>query len=370
MKILHVVRQYYPSVGGLENFVASLAMQQINGGHEIEVLTLDRSFAEPDKILAGYEVHEGVRIIRIPYFGSKRYPIAFQCLKLIKESSADIVHVHAIDFFFDFLALTKFIHKKTLVCSTHGGFFHTNSESKLKWFFFKTITRSSSKFFTKIFTCSLNDELLFRNITKNTKLIHNGVDTCYSEPSELSKEHHLITLGRLSTNKNVDLLIEVARELKDLDRSFVLHIVGPDWDNLVTQLSAKVKEYSLENYVLVHGKVSNEQLDQLVTQSSIYLSASSYEGFGLAVVEGMSAGAFPILSDIPSYREISEKAHLDSLTDYSDPKSVALKIVAVLDLPSEEKLKLRIKCHNAAKEYSWENTAKHFESSYKELIHA
>jgi alpha-1,3-mannosyltransferase len=39
---------------------------------------------------------------------------------------ADIVHVHAIDFFFDFLGWTKPLHGKKLVVSTHGGFFHTS----------------------------------------------------------------------------------------------------------------------------------------------------------------------------------------------------------------------------------------------------
>ena len=33
-------------------------------------------------------------------------------------------------------------------------------------------------------------------------------------------------------------------------------------------------------------------------------SASEYEGFGVAAVEGMSAGLFPVLSDIPTFRNL------------------------------------------------------------------
>ena len=44
MKILHVVRQYEPAVGGLESYVRAMAQHQKALGHEIVVLTLNRIF--------------------------------------------------------------------------------------------------------------------------------------------------------------------------------------------------------------------------------------------------------------------------------------------------------------------------------------
>ena len=34
---------------------------------------------------------------------------------------ADLIHVHAIDFFFDYFAVTKPIHRKPMIATTHGG---------------------------------------------------------------------------------------------------------------------------------------------------------------------------------------------------------------------------------------------------------
>ena len=124
MFIVHVVRQFHPGVGGLENVVLELASAQASAGHRVRVVTLDRLFnGASEQKLPAIEVLDGIEIVRIPYFGSSRYPIALSVLRHIKE--ADLVHVHAIDFFFDYLAWTKPIHGRTLVASTHGGFFHT-----------------------------------------------------------------------------------------------------------------------------------------------------------------------------------------------------------------------------------------------------
>ena len=130
MRIVHVVRQFHPAIGGFESVVHELAATQVASGHVVRVVTLDRLFktATPEPLPAR-EMVAGIEIIRIPYFGFTRYPIAVSVLKHIRD--ADIVHVHAIDFFFDFLAWTKPLHGKRLVVSTHGGFFHTAFAARL-----------------------------------------------------------------------------------------------------------------------------------------------------------------------------------------------------------------------------------------------
>jgi alpha-1,3-mannosyltransferase len=98
MRIVHVVRQFHPSVGGLEGVVESLATEQIAQGHHVRVVTLNRIFNAPyAKRLRSRERRNDIDIVRVPFFGSKRYPIAFGALRYIRD--ADIVHVHGVDFF-------------------------------------------------------------------------------------------------------------------------------------------------------------------------------------------------------------------------------------------------------------------------------
>ena len=114
MRIVHVVRQFYPAIGGFESVVYELAATQVAGGHSVRVVTLDRLFkTETPGKLSARDAVSGIEIVRIPYVGSTRYPIAPSVLKHIRD--ADIVHVHAIDFFYDFLAWTKPLHRRKLV---------------------------------------------------------------------------------------------------------------------------------------------------------------------------------------------------------------------------------------------------------------
>jgi len=124
MRITHVVRQFHPAIGGMENVVENLASAQRAKGHQVRIVTLDRVFnaAKPHRLPA-HEWFNGFEIVRVPYFGSKRYPIALSALRHVRD--ADIVHVHGVDFFLDYLAWTAPFHRRKLVVSTHGGFFHT-----------------------------------------------------------------------------------------------------------------------------------------------------------------------------------------------------------------------------------------------------
>lgn len=69
---------------------------QANSADTVEIVTLDRVFTDPSAQLAQHEVHQGLPITRIGYRGSSRYPIAPSVLGAIR--SADVVHLHGIDF--------------------------------------------------------------------------------------------------------------------------------------------------------------------------------------------------------------------------------------------------------------------------------
>jgi len=170
-----------------------LACAQLAHGHEVRVVTLDRLFnANTQERLASSETVRGIDVIRIPYRGSTRYPIAPSVLGFIK--SADIVHVHAIDFFFDYLAWTKPFHRKPIIASTHGAFFHTSFAQVLKRIYFNVITRLSAAWYDGIVAVSSADQDLFSKINSNVVCIENGVNIArfsWRIGASPEKVHHL-----------------------------------------------------------------------------------------------------------------------------------------------------------------------------------
>ena len=69
MFIVHVVRQFHPGVGGLENVVYELASAQVSAGHRVRVVTLDRLFnAANRQRLPATETLDGIEIVRNSLF--------------------------------------------------------------------------------------------------------------------------------------------------------------------------------------------------------------------------------------------------------------------------------------------------------------
>ncbi|MGO8586944.1 glycosyltransferase, partial [Rhizobium ruizarguesonis] len=66
---------------------------------------------------------DGIEVVRIPWSGTSRYPLAPQVFRHLAD--ADLVHVHAIYFFFDALAWGRLLHGRPMIVTTHGGLFHT-----------------------------------------------------------------------------------------------------------------------------------------------------------------------------------------------------------------------------------------------------
>lgn len=98
MKVVHVVRQFHPSIGGMEDVVFNIAMQlHLQAGVDADVVTLNRVFTKSDVLLPASDKYRHVSIRRIGYLGSSRYPLAPGVLRML--CTADVVHVHGIDFF-------------------------------------------------------------------------------------------------------------------------------------------------------------------------------------------------------------------------------------------------------------------------------
>ena len=315
IKVAHVVRQYHPSVGGMEEVVENIARQQhLRHGHFPKIITLDRLFRNSGTHLAQNEMVHGIPVVRLPYRGSSRYPICSSVLAHVHD--ADVIHVHGIDFFFDYLAVTRPIHRRPMVVSTHGGFFHTNFASVVKKIYFNTVTRVSSHAYAKVIATSDNDGEMFRGIVHPSKLvvIENGVNVDkYSGMAAPTLTPTLIYFGRWSENKGLPETIDLFKHLVSRQPHWKLIIAGREYDHSQEDLLALVQKNKLSESVRLAPNPSDQELANLIRQSSYFICLSRHEGFGIAPIEAMSAGLTPVLSDIPPFRNLIEQSGLGAL---------------------------------------------------------
>jgi len=365
MFIVHVVRQFHPGVGGLENVVLELASAQAVAGNRVRVVTLDRLFdVERRQKLPAIDNLDGIEIIRVPYFGSSRYPIALSVLRHIKE--ANLVHVHAIDFFFDYLAWTKPIHGRKLVVSTHGGFFHTNYAAWLKRLWFSTVTRLSMKYYAGVAAVSASDFERFRSVRpRGMVCIENGANVSkFYDASAYNFQKSIISIGRFAKNKRIDLLIEFAQTLRRYDPEWKLTIAGRPGDLTADDVGTLVEGAGLQDTIDVIASPTDETVKTLMRTSSFVASSSEYEGFGVAAVEGLSAGLFPLLSEIAPFRRLVARTGLGMIVDYSHPDAGVRCLLQNLARIASHYAEQRVACMRAATEFDWPQVCRDYAALY------
>ena len=384
MNVIHIVRQFSPAIGGLENFVLQLAKEQKASGLTVSIITLNKIF-HTEQALADIDSIAGIKVCRLAYFGSYKYAIALSVLNHIK--SADIIHIHGVDFFLDYLANSKILHRKKLVLSTHGGIFHTPYAASLKKVYFRFITKFSLRNVDKVFACSVNDHAIFSSITAKSKLklIENGVDTekfsmettsvassCSENNTSIqsqklinTKPQTFIFIGRFSDNKRIDLLVHFFSQLIKFDSNYRLIIAGKDWDNNQSELEAMIEQRNLQQHISLIIEPSEAKLNQTIKHSRYIISASEFEGFGMTIIEGMSGGLVPITSKIPSFEKIVQTSHLGLTIDFESESSSILVHQYIQQLDFE---KAALCAKRYAKQYSWRHVAGYFTAEYHQVV--
>ncbi|MFA9441840.1 glycosyltransferase family 4 protein [Uliginosibacterium sp. sgz301328] len=368
IRVAHVVRQYHPSVGGMEDVVRNISAYSAAREQQPVVITLDRVFRNAANALPHEDMVDGVPVVRLPYVGSERYPLCPQVLRYVRD--ADVVHVHGVDFFFDYLAATKAIHRRPLVASTHGGFFHTRFASKLKQIYFRTVTRTSSLAYDRIIATSANDGDIFRRIVPGDRLsvIENGVNVeKYRDKGSRQLVPTLIYFGRWSANKGIVEALDFLAALRARDGAWRLIIAGREYDHTVDTLSAAIAQRDLADAVELAPNPTDAELSALIGRASYFICLSRHEGFGIAPIEAMSAGLIPVLSDIPPFRSLVEQSGQGIVLAAGGDVSPLLTLHGRGDF---DHLLRRRNTQRFVERYSWSAVADGYVDVYEELAGA
>ena len=365
--VVHIVRQFHPNRGGLEDVVANLACEQIRLGGKARVVTLDRLFQKPDERLPAEDALGEIVIRRIPYRGSKRYPIAPDVFRHL--GGADLIHVHAVDFFFDALAIARPFHRLPIVATTHGGFFHTGDFSGLKRLWFNGPTRLTANLYDAVVACSESDAASFRTIAPSkVTVVENGADLSkFAGASSPEPVRRVVTIGRFSKNKRLDRLVSAMAELVRRDPSWRLDVVGlpSDWSEDDVRQMARAE--GMEDAVAIHVGLENDGVAAIMARASIFASASEFEGFGVALIEAMSGGLAPVVQPNAAFALFGQR-HADiRLADFATPLAAADAIEAAYAALVADR-GLRAKLQREAGVYAWSAVAERYYDVYRSAL--
>lgn len=148
----------------------------------------------------------------------------------------------------------------------------------------------------------------------------------------------VLAVGHLERRKNYPRLIEAVAELQSSGRAVSLVIVGNEGGAGDT-VRAAVHHLGLDRQVRILSGLGDDALSALYASARLVAFPSSYEGFGIPVLEAMASRRPLILSDIPVFRELTENQGF-YVSPY-DSAAIARGIAALLDDPERQQQLVR-----------------------------
>lgn len=303
MKILLSSDSYKHQINGIANATILLTNELRRKGHEVKVLSLSER-------MESYKDGDDYYLSSV---SSLVYPDLRISLKvndgLIRELiewRPDIVHIQT-EFSARLLALAVVKETGSPVVMTYN----TDYEQFVAPYFFskRLLKKMSSQFFRKMYKHTGNliapsekaKEILENyGLHQAIAVIPNGIVLPQTRINSQKKNRLLkklglksngrllVTVSRISQEKNIDELIDYMPELVRLDSSIHLLIVGGGPH--LKKLQKKVSKLHLKEYVVFSGAVNRSIVDEYYQLGDVFVCASTFETQGLTYIEAMSNG--------------------------------------------------------------------------------
>ncbi len=174
-------------------------------------------------------------------------------------------------------------------------------------------------------------------------------------------ERYVLTVGTLQPRKNVDVVLDAVERLADTGGDPPLYVVAGRVGWMVDDVIARLNASPLGRFL---GSIPEADLLPLLAGATVFLSPSSYEGFGLAVAEAMAAGTAVIAGLGSASDDVVGAAGVRV-----EPRSVEAVADALDYLLRDDAERTRLAAAGRArvKIFTWERTARGTREVYRRV---
>lgn len=178
--------------------------------------------------------------------------------------------------------------------------------------------------------------------------------------------NYMIFIGTLEPRKNIVTLLRAYKKLLDSGQQFKKYqLVLAGYKGYKNdEVFSEIRALKLDKQVKYIGYVTQNQKVELLKKAVCFIFPSSYEGFGLPILEAMALGTPVISSNVSSMPEVAGQAAL-----LVDPEKEQAITAALKKLLSDKKLQASLKKRGIgqAKKFSWERSAAETLKVYESL---
>lgn len=335
----------YPTFGGSGVLATELGKALADEGHEVHFIT----YQQPVRLNvfnANIFYHE-VRVPTYPLFDYPPYEVALAStmVDVIMNHDLDLLHVHyAIPHASAAYMAKQIVIKKTgrnipVITTLHGTDITLVGKDKT-YEPVVTFSINESDAITAV-SQNLKDET-FKNfaITKDIEVIYNFVDVnrfnkkpidAFRKVIAPKGEKIMIHASNFRKVKRIDDVVSVFANVRKA-MSAKLLMVGDGPERHAAEEQAR--ELGIEEDIRFLGK--QEQMEDILAVSDVFILPSEYESFGLAALEAMAAKAVVISTNAGGLAEINIQGVTGFMANVGDVK--AMSDFAIQLLSNDEQL--------------------------------
>lgn len=197
-------------------------------------------------------------------------------------------------------------------------------------------------------------------------VIPNGVDLERFRPREGREKTEclrLLTVGRLSATKRVEMLIEAVEILRN--ENIKIHLTVAGGGAMERPLKQMIKHKGLSRIVEIAGHVESEGMPALYRRSDILVSATMQEGMSNAMLEAMASGLPIVTTRCEGVEELV--GDNGTVLGEADAETIA---GAVKRIAHDREVYRRMSeaARNRANSFTWSSVADRYTRRYSQIV--
>lgn len=345
----------YPTFGGSGVLATELGKALAEKGHEIHFIT----YQQPVR-LNGFHTNIFYHEVRVPTYPLFDYPpyelaLASTMVDVILNHDLDLIHAHyAIPHASAAYTAKQIVKQKTgrsvpVITTLHGTDITLVGRDKT-YEPVVTFSINESDSITAVSENLKEETYKHFDIKKDIEVIHNFVDVqrynkkpvaAFRQVIAPNNEKIIIHASNFRKIKRIDNVMEIFKNIHAAVPAKLLMVGDGPERPLAEDLT---RQFGLEADVRFLGK--QEQMEEILAVSDVFLLPSEYESFGLAALEAMAASTVVISTDAGGLNEININGETGYTSAIGDVESMSKNAIALL----KDEAKLKTFKHNALKE--------------------
>lgn len=328
MKIVHVYKDYYPVLGGIENHVRMVAEEQARRGHDVTVLVTSRSRRG--------EVTEanGVRLIKAGRLATvASAPISLSLAGWLRKLPCDITHLH-FPYPIGEMAYMAMGRSSRMVITYHSDVVRQKGLLVLYTPLLRRVLQRADRIMPTN-QKYVETSAYLRPVAQKCTVVPLGIDLDHFAHADTARveairrqygQKLLIFVGRLRYYKGLEYLL---RAMPDVAARLLVVGTGPmgkPWKTLAGELG-------LGDKVVFLGDVDDADLPAYYHASTVFVLPSSQrsEAYGVSMLEGMACGLPAVSTELGTGTSfVNQDGQTGFVVQAADPPALAKAINQLL----------------------------------------